>query len=319
MYHSLTIKTFPGRGSGSLTFNTYQDFYLVPTSLPVISTPAVQTKTIDIPGANGSIDLTESLTPFPTYKNRTGSIEFAVLNDRYEQYVRYNRSIANGGHGVKKTFGRNDPNLWAVLYSDLMNKLHGRKCQIILEDDPDWYYEGRIAVSSWKPSNDGKWPTVTLNYDLYPYKLSVYDSTQLSTDDWLWNPFSFIDGVIYNGLDTSLNNSGLFKKIVVNSNDYVTYTTSKPGAGQTTNINRNLTGWMPVSPSIVVSENSNGMALKITNAELGYTYEKTYTPGAAEITYNDPECILYDYLGNGYTLQLKGHGTFTIKFRKGSL
>ena len=318
MYHSLTIKTFPGRGSGSLTFNTYKDFYLVPTSLPVISTHGIKTKSVDVPGANGAIDLTESLTPFPVYKNRTGSLEFALLNDRREYYTRYNRAP----HSMSSKYAKDGDSIWPVIYSDIVNKLHGRKCQIILEDDPDWYYEGRIAVNSWKSSNDGKWPVITLNYDLAPYKLSVLSSVEgvatSGSDRWKWDPFSFIDGVIMTGVDlpSGFTADGVWKNITVNTNSYTTYGVIQ---GSSTVMNRDITGWMPVCPSITVAANSTNMGIKITNPELGYVYEKTYDTNSSAKTYTDPECLLYDYLGNGYTLQLKGQGTFTITFRKGSL
>lgn len=313
MYHSIKIVTYPGRDSGSQTFDTYKNFYLVPTSLPVISAPGVKTKTIEVPGANGVIDLTESLTPFPVYNNRTGSLEFALLNDRMEHYTRYN----SAPHSVTKQYANDNSKMWAVIYSDIMNKIHGRKCHLILEDDPGWYYDGRIAVGSWKSSNNGEWPIITLNYDLAPYKLSLdlstAGATETGTDRWKWDPFSFIDGVIYTGFEipTGFTADGVWKNITVNSNSYVTYGVIQ---GSSTVMNRTLTGWMPVSPSITV--NGTNMAIKIVNSELGYTYEKTYPSNG---TYNDPECLLYDYLGNGYVLQLKGQGTFTIAFRKGSL
>ena len=320
MYHSIDITTLPGRGNDSLTFNTYKDFYLVPTALPVISPPSVKTKTIDIPGANGAIDLTESLTPFPVYKNRTGSLEFAVLNDRYEYYNRYK----NAPHSVKSLHAIQNDSAWTILYADLTNKLHGRKCRLVLEDDPEWYYEGRIAINAWKTSNDGKWPIVTIDYDLSPYKLSVDTSitgaTETGTDRWKWNPFSFVDGVIYSSDGVSLPNGftadGVWKNITVNTDSYTTYGIVQ---GSSTIMNKKLTGWMPACPSITVAANSTGMGIKIINPELGYTYEKEFTSATSAKTYTDPECLLYDYLGNGYTLQLKGHGTFTINFRKGSL
>lgn len=319
MYHSLNITTFPGRGSGSLSFNTYKDFYLVPTSLPVINPPTVKTKNVDIPGANGVIDLTESLTPFPVYGNRTGSLEFAVLNNRSAWYNLY-KTI----HGVKSDQAIDNESAWTSLYSDIVNKLHGRKCQIILEDDPEWYYEGRLAVNSWKSSNNGQWPIVTLDYTLYPYKLSINTSitgaTETGSDRWKWDPFSFIDGVIYTSNGVSLPSGftadGVWKNIAVNTNSYTTYGIIQ---GSSTVMDRKLTGWMPTCPSITVAANSTGMGIKITNPELGYTYEKEFTSATSNKTYTDPECLLYDYLGNGYTLQLKGHGTFTIDFRKGSL
>lgn len=320
MYHSITIKTLPSRGSGSLTFNTYKDWYLVPTGLPVIATPGIKTKIVDIPGANGALDLTESLTPYPLYENRTGSLEFALLQDRFEYYTRYNRAP----HSVTSRFGKDDPRLWAIIYSDIANKLHGRKCQITLEDDPDWYYEGRISLNQWKSSTDGKWPLITFNYDLAPYKLSTYTSAEASTNRWLWNPFSFIYGVIprsetindevYHGVDASLSNNGLWKGITVNSTSWVQYTTKKPTASSYSAINRDMSGWMPVSPTFTFS--AANMGVRIINDELGYTYEKTWDTSG---TKTDPECILYDYLGNGYNLYFKGTGTVDVTFRAGSL
>lgn len=298
MFHSLDFELVPSHGNGSLKFNTYKDLYLVPTSRPVIAPPSVNTKSIEIPGANGSLDLTESLTPYPTYQNRTGSIEFAVLNDKMH---------------------------WAHLYSKIMNYLHGRHGKMILEDDKNWYYDGRWAVSDWTSNNDGTWSTVSLEYDLKPYKLSITDSLEDSLDDWLWDPFSFYDGVIYKKLSTNFTNRGLFVDINVDSNSWVPYgvivhrTTVDPQTEETYvsesyEFNRDITGWMPVSP--IVSFSNNYMGIKIVSDEIGYTYEHTYTqPGV----YTDPECILYDWVGNGYTVYFKGTGTVTMAFRRGSL
>lgn len=305
MYHSITIKTLPGRGSGSLTFNTYKDFYLVPTALPVISTPGVKSKTIDIPGANGSLDLTESLIPYPVYNNRSGSLEFALLQDRIEYYTRYK----NAPYSISSKYANDSTKMWAIIYSDILNKIHGRKCQIILEDDPEWYYEGRIALNQWQTSTDGTWPLITFDYDLLPYKLSI----ELSTDNWKWDPFSFIDGVATTNstIPSNFTSDGLWKNITVNTSSYTTYGLIR---NNSTIMNRYITGWMPACPSITVS--GTNMGIKITNPELGYTYTKEYTSNG---TFTDPECLLYDYLGNGYTIQLKGQGTFTISFRRGSL
>lgn len=317
MYHSIDIITLPGRGSGQLEFNTYRDFYLVPTSTPVINPPAVKTKTIDIPGANGAIDLTESLTPYPVYKNRTGSLEFAVLNDRYEYYTRYQ----NAPHSMNSQYALDGKSAWTLLYADLCNKLHGRKCRLILEDDPFWFYEGRIAVNSWKSSNDGKWPIVTFDYDLAPYKLSISDSftaaTEIGTDSWKWDPFSFVDGFIQSEviLPSGFTADGIWKNITLDS--FSTYLDYGFINGK---ITRDYTGWMPVSPSITVKKNSENMSIKITNSELGYEYLKVYPKNIdKDVTYIDPECILYDYLGDGYKLQIRGTGTLSISFRKGSL
>ena len=294
MYHSIDINVID---SGK-TYNTYNDFLLVPTSTPVISVPSVKTKTIDIPGANGSIDLTESLTPYPVYNNRSGTLEFALLNDRLEYYNRYNRI-----HGVKSGYTFDNSKAWSAIYSDILNKIHGRKCNITLEDDPAWFYEGRIALNNWKSSNDGKWPVLSFDYNLQPYKLS----TESSTDSWKWNPFSFVDGVTYGSISGNMPSDGGFKNISVNSSSWSTYGISRSNW-------RDVIGWGPVSP--IVTFSSSNMGIRIENSQLGYTYEKTYSNAG---TYTDPECILYDWNGSSFTINFKGTGLVTLYFRRASL
>ena len=326
MYHSIKIVTYAAKGGGTATFDMYKDFYLVPTSLPVISSPNVKTKSIDVPGANGSLDLTESLTPYPLYNDRSGSIEFALLMDRVERYKMY-----GAAHGLNPQHAHDTSGSWAVIYSDLMNKLHGRKCRLFLEDDPDWFYEGRIAISSWKPSNDGKWPTVTMNYVLAPHKFSVDDIGSYTFTSkggkWKWSPFSFVDGVIYQSgeafySDAFLSSDGLFKNIRVNDSSayhYIgeRYTTS---SGK---LDKRITGWMPVCPEIKIqlaSGTSNSIKIRMPNNELGYPetvpYYREFTKSG---TYIDPEFIFYNYADSMFRLGFMGNGTVSFSFRKASL
>ena len=76
MYHSVTFGDK----------NTWDDWRLVPASRPVFNPPAQKVKTLEIPGGDGVIDLSQSLTGYPVYQNRTGSIEFIVMNDFIQNY-----------------------------------------------------------------------------------------------------------------------------------------------------------------------------------------------------------------------------------------
>ena len=76
MYHSIT---FGDR-------NTWDDWHLIPSTRPLFNPPDAKTHYVDIPGANGQLDLIESLTGYPLYENRTGSIEFYVANG-YEDWA----------------------------------------------------------------------------------------------------------------------------------------------------------------------------------------------------------------------------------------
>ena len=110
MYHSVTFGDK----------NTWDDWRLVPASRPVFNPPAQKVTTLDIPGGDGVIDLSQSLTGYPVYQNRTGSIEFIVMNDFKP---------------------------WHMAYSDIMDYLHGQKLRAVLEDDPEYFYEGRFTVN----------------------------------------------------------------------------------------------------------------------------------------------------------------------------
>lgn len=141
MYHSVKFNNdFPNENT---VIDTYSDWHLVPESRPVVPMPEVNTNYVDVPGMSGSIDLTEYLTGYPTYKNRTGSLKFHVLN----------------GY-----------NPWQVTYHNIANYLHGKEAAMMLEDDPNYYYFGRFTVQSWTSNNDGTWSDVEIGYTLDPYK-----------------------------------------------------------------------------------------------------------------------------------------------------
>ena len=79
--------------------DSWKDWHLIPTSRPVFSPPEVKTNVVDVPGMDSGIDISEVLSGYPLYKNRTGSFEFIV-----------------------------DPDWkpWNVLYSEIANYLQGQ-------------------------------------------------------------------------------------------------------------------------------------------------------------------------------------------------
>ena len=143
-FHSIAFKT------DTESKNSWIDWHLVPTSRPVIAPPKKKTTRVDIPGADGVLDLSEVVSGKPTYNNRTGTIEFLVQN------------------GFKP---------WAEMYSTVMNYLNGTKKKMILNDDPDYYYEGTIIVSNWV--SEQHYSKITIEYDLYPYKFTLDGKTKL--------------------------------------------------------------------------------------------------------------------------------------------
>ena len=164
MYHSVTFGDK----------NTWDDWHLIPESRPVLLPPDMKTTYVDIPGTDGHADFSEALTGAMMYKNRTGSLKFFVEN------------------GFKD---------WAILYSEIMNYLHGQQMKVYLEDDPSFYYEGRFNVNTWKSEEHRS--EIYIDYDIYPYKIDI----QSSSDEWLWDPFNFEIGVIREYSNVRVNGS----------------------------------------------------------------------------------------------------------------
>lgn len=145
------------------TKNSYKDFGLILSSKE-ISLPKAKTKTVEVPGADGVIDLTEVLTDDVKYQNRTLSFTFTVI-DHF-----------NG---------------WAARLSEVTNYLHGRKLRIYMDWDRNYYYEGRCSVNQFK--SDKRTSTIVIDVDADPYKI---EKNSIS-DPWIWDTFSFIDGIIH--------------------------------------------------------------------------------------------------------------------------
>lgn len=160
--------------------NTWADWYLIPSSRPVFNPPEPKTKFVDIPGADWHIDMSEVLTGDIAYNPRQGSLEFIVDNGQLSDYK---------------------ADRWHVLYSEILDYLHGRILQATLEDDPLYYYEGRFSLNEWK--SDPHNSKITVDYVVSPYKYEVSSSLE----DWLWDPFDFEDGIIREYKDLRVDGS----------------------------------------------------------------------------------------------------------------
>ena len=127
------------------TKHTYRTWKLLLKSRPEISPPKPKTKLIQVPGTNTVIDLTEALTNEVKYEPRTIRCEFCVIGGRPK---------------------------WPAVYSAVLNELHGKKMQIIMDDDPNYYYEGRVVVDQWE--SDEITATIVISAEVMPYKQARY-------------------------------------------------------------------------------------------------------------------------------------------------
>ena len=205
--------------------NTWKDWHLIPSSRPVINPPTIKSNYIDIPGGNGTIDASTILTDYPVYNDREGSIEYYVTRN-YDSYAS-----------------------WVKVYSDVMNYLGGKKFKVILEEDPGFFYRGRVDVNQWKSEKD--WSKITLDYHLEPFKYE----TLASTDRWLWDPFSFVDGII----TPEVNGKTIYYKFLVNSSNRENIIVENYNDGQAIYGKKIpiTPGTMPISPEFSLKCNTS--------------------------------------------------------------
>jgi len=147
-------------------FHTLDDWGLAIGNTNYISEPEQETNYIEVPAMNGFIDLSETLTGRPTFKNRSISIELG---------------------------GKRESMAWDTVISDFRNKIHGRLVHIIFDNDPSYYWQGRAYVNSFdRMRRLGTFALEIPQADPYKYELTS------SAEPWLWDPFNFLTGVIRN-------------------------------------------------------------------------------------------------------------------------
>lgn len=121
--------------------HSYTDLNLV---LSEVSIPPADVKTnyVDIPGGDGSLDLTEALGEV-RYKDRECSFTFTVFP--YEDFEEKKKHISN--------------------------LLNGKRCKIILDKDPEYCWNGRCFVKSYQSKKNMH--QLTVDATVAPYKMKV--------------------------------------------------------------------------------------------------------------------------------------------------
>lgn len=126
--------------------HSYRSWKLLLKSKPVISPPKPKVKLIPVPGTNTVIDLTESLTG--------GEVKYEQRSIRCEFYVVGGRSK------------------WSAVYSAVLNEAHGKKLNIIMDDDPNYYYVGRVTIDDVYSNESAA--TIVITAEVEPYKRARY-------------------------------------------------------------------------------------------------------------------------------------------------
>lgn len=120
-----------------------------------LSPPEPKTYTVDIPGGDGVIDLTNSLTGDVSFKNRQQEFVFMVVN----------------------------PDSFERVKTDVSNFLHGKSFDYQMTMDPGYTYHGRFTVDGYSHklySYPGLVGTFSIKIDADPYKLKKHMTYNLN-------------------------------------------------------------------------------------------------------------------------------------------
>lgn len=131
-------------------FHSYRDLNLILTSGVKIGTPEVKTEEVEVLGSDGTIDYTEYFGEI-FYKNRSLTFPFTIK-------ARIPEDIDQ-------------------VYKDLCKKSHGKKVEIVLDWDTDYYFKGRITVGELTHQKRIGTFTITCDCEPYRYKNDVTVST----------------------------------------------------------------------------------------------------------------------------------------------
>lgn len=110
--------------------------------------------------------------------------------------VHYNRRVIH-----IELSGIKDRNEFLSVHSKIQNLLHGKKFKAIFSKEPNFYWVGRVAVGEINFYEIVR--NVTLDITVDPYKYDL----QKSNEDWIWDIFSFTDGIINECKDLIVKNS----------------------------------------------------------------------------------------------------------------
>lgn len=143
-------------------YNAYSEwgFFLVTKT---IEPPKPKVYKVEIPGGNGDLDITESVFGGIAYNDRKITMKFRAIGPQL---------------------------LWTALKTNILAAIHGRRMQMIFDDELSYYYEGRVEVTDFHYNFDVA--EMTVEADCNPFKFEISNTGK----NWLWDPFDFVLGEI---------------------------------------------------------------------------------------------------------------------------
>lgn len=163
-------------------YHTFRDWGLYLISVD-ISLPQKKEYKISLPAGNGELDFSDALTGGePKFYNRPINMNFEAETA--------------------------DDEILFLKASEIANIIHGRKENIIFDDDRGFYYTGICSVIF-----NRKNPMITsfsISMDAEPFKYE----TVSSMENWEWDSFNFFTGVIRELVDIDITEQSNTVKIL---------------------------------------------------------------------------------------------------------
>lgn len=285
--------------------HSFFDWHLIPEERYSIEPPETKAEYMDIPGANGALDISEALTLYPVYKDIEGEMSFLVSNDKtFEGYQKNEFDI-----------------FWNSIYSDIKMFLHGKNRYFLIEDNPEWYYYGRFSVGKYDAS-DKVHSKIVISYKLEPYR------------KWCWvtDDDPFFDGIELRAggslSDVASRGIQLYSNdkqdIIINSEEYVVLTNFRCGP-------------MPTIPKMTFKPLNGepvGVTIRFWNPRIGIgSYEVNVIPPEdtsligedGSFNFIDRQIIFTNLnnsstlLGQDFAFDVKGIGILSIDYEIGAM
>lgn len=152
--------------------NMYERFRALLSEPYSVQPPIPKTFFQDVPGADGSLDLSTAISGRTIYERREIIMKFCCLQPSAS---------------------------WPGVLSEIMREFHGKEGKIIFGNDMGYYYIGRLSVSDYERNGEVGQFVITANADPYKYERSS------SMDPWIWDTFNFETGVIREYSDLIVN------------------------------------------------------------------------------------------------------------------
>ena len=133
------MRKYIGKGTTFGALHSARHLHLIQQSVEI--GPAVpHLNLVEVPGSNGYVDLTEA----------QGFISYGIRTHKW-------------------TFALYPGDDWPTRHSSVSNQLNGKRVHATLDDDKQWYYDGRLEVSDLK--SDKQLRQIVITMHAMPHKL----------------------------------------------------------------------------------------------------------------------------------------------------